>query len=74
MYRYAFKLTYDEAVFGEFHDDNELNKMLQDYEINWHIDIENNQDWNAAILAEKPYLFTIGYDSEQVRVYHRMTK
>jgi hypothetical protein len=64
--RYAFKLTYDEAVLGPVGDHDELLETLNDYEENWFIGIENKPGWNEAILQEKPNLFTIGYDADKV--------
>ena len=65
--RYAFKLTYDEAVLGEIDNNDELLDTLNDYKQNWFIGIENESLWHKAILQEKPNLFSIGFDSEKVK-------
>ncbi len=69
IFRYAFKLTYDEAVLGPVDDHDELLETLNDYEENWFIGIENKPGWNEAILQEKANLFTIGYDADKVSQY-----
>ena len=66
VFRYAFKLTYDEAVLGPVEDHDELLETLNDYEENWFIGIENKPGWNEAVLNEKANLFTIGYDADKV--------
>lgn len=66
-FRYAFKLTYDEAVLGRIDDDEELLENLNDYKQNWFIGTEDKSDWNDAIAQESPYLFSIGYDEKNVR-------
>ncbi|XP_028396003.1 pecanex-like protein 4 [Dendronephthya gigantea] len=74
-YRYAFKLTYDEAVLGPFDDHDELRETLNDYDENWFIGVENKPGWNEAILEEKSNLFTIGYDTDQgTYTSHLLTK
>lgn len=66
IFRYAFKLTYDEAVIGPVESNEELLETLRDFEENWFIGIENKPGWNEAVLLEKPNLFTMGYDDELV--------
>ena len=34
--RYAFKLTYDEAVLGEVSSEDELAKYMTDYDRDWY--------------------------------------
>jgi len=61
-YRYAFKLMYDEAVLGPIDDFEELTEYLLDYENNWHMGNDNDDDWVNAVLKETPNLASVGYN------------
>lgn len=64
-FRYAFKLTYDEAVLGRIDDEDELLDILKDYKQNWFIGVEDKPGWNEAILQEKQDLFSIDYNADK---------
>ena len=66
FYRYAFKLTYDEAVLGEVTNEDELVEYLTEYDRDWYLGSETDRDWQTSILADKPFLFSLGRDKSQV--------
>lgn len=61
MQRYAFKLMYDEAVLGPIEDFEETAEYLLDYETNWHMGNDDDEDWMNAVLSGVPNLLSIGY-------------
>ncbi|XP_078350491.1 pecanex-like protein 4 [Oculina patagonica] len=61
-YRYAFKLTYDEAVLGEVTSEEELAKYMTEYDRDWYLGTETDHDWQLSIMHEKPFLFSLGRD------------
>ena len=64
--RYAFKLTYDEAVLGEVTNEDELVEYLTEYDRDWYIGSQIDRDWQTSIMADKPFLFSLGRDKSQV--------
>ncbi|XP_072424488.1 pecanex-like protein 4 [Chiloscyllium punctatum] len=61
-FRYAFKLMFDKASLGPVEDFVELVNYLEEYERDWFIGMMSQSEWQQAILQEKPYLFSLGYD------------
>ena len=66
FYRYAFKLTYDEAVLGEVTNEDELVEYLTEYDRDWYLGSETDRDWQTSIMADKPFLFSLGRGKSQV--------
>ncbi|XP_030667427.1 pecanex-like protein 4 isoform X2 [Nomascus leucogenys] len=62
-FRYTLKLTIDKASLGPIEDFRELIKYLEEYERDWYIGLVSDEKWKEAILQEKPYLFSLGYDT-----------
>ena len=62
--RYAVKLLYDEGSLGEAESWEELAEYLEDYDQNWCIVRESEEEWSAAVLANTPHLFSLGQDSD----------
>lgn len=58
----------DKASLGPIEDFRELIKYLEEYEYDWYIGLVSDEKWKEAILQEKPYLFSLGYDSNMVRL------
>ena len=69
--RYAFKLTYDEAVLGEVTSEDELVEYMTEYDRDWYLGTEADRNWQLSILDEKPCLFSLGRDKSKVRNYFR---
>lgn len=64
--RYAFKLTYDEAVLGEVTGEEELAEYMTEYDRDWYLGTETDHDWQLSIMHEKPFLFSLGRDKGKV--------
>lgn len=67
--RYAFKLTYDEAVLGEVTSEDELAEYMTEYDRDWYLGAETDKDWQLSIMNEKPFLFSLGRDKGKVSCY-----
>ncbi|KAI5771299.1 PCNX4 [Gulo gulo luscus] len=61
-FRYTLKLMIDKASLGPIEDFKELTNCLEEYETHWYIGLVSDEKWKEAILQEKPYLFSLGYD------------
>ncbi|XP_048393247.1 pecanex-like protein 4 [Stegostoma tigrinum] len=61
-FRYTFKLMFDKASLGPVEDFVELVNYLEEYERDWFIGMMSESEWQQAVLQEKPYLFSLGYD------------
>eukprot|EP00069_Balaena_mysticetus_P003273 bmy_04199T0 len=67
-FRYTLKLMIDKASLGPIEDFKELTNCLEEYESDWYIGLVSDEKWKEAILQEKPYLFSLGYDPNMVRL------
>lgn len=61
-FRYTFKLMFDKACLGPVENFAELVSYLEEYDKNWFIGMVSEPQWQQAVLQEKPYLFSLGYD------------
>ncbi|KAM8783019.1 pecanex-like protein 4 isoform 2-T2 [Rhynchonycteris naso] len=61
-FRYTLKLMIDKASLGPIEDFKELTNCLKEYESDWYIGLVSDEKWKEAVLQEKPYLFSLGYD------------
>uniref|UniRef100_A0A4W2FGF5 Pecanex-like protein n=1 Tax=Bos indicus x Bos taurus TaxID=30522 RepID=A0A4W2FGF5_BOBOX len=61
-FRYTLKLMIDKASLGPIEDFKELINCLEEYESDWYIGLVSDEKWKEAVLQEKPYLFSLGYD------------
>ncbi|XP_074146379.1 pecanex-like protein 4 isoform X2 [Sminthopsis crassicaudata] len=61
-FRYAFKLMLDKASLGPIEDFKDLANYLEEYEHDWYIGLVSDEEWQEAVLHEKPYLFSLGHD------------
>ncbi|XP_071482865.1 pecanex-like protein 4 [Diadema antillarum] len=62
-FRFAFKLAYDQTVLGEATDNDELVEYLQEYEDEWYIGKDSDDQWSEAVKMDKPKLFSLVYDA-----------
>lgn len=60
------KLLCDETVLGKAEDCAELSEYLQSYDRDYFIGSEDDPEWEEAVLAQKPHLFSIGKDPDNV--------
>ncbi|XP_004612442.2 pecanex-like protein 4 [Sorex araneus] len=61
-FRYTLKLMIDKASLGPVENFKELISYLEEYESDWYIGLVSDEKWKEAVLQEKPYLFSLGYD------------
>ncbi|XP_015447461.1 pecanex-like protein 4 isoform X2 [Pteropus alecto] len=61
-FRYTLKLMIDKASLGPIEDFKELTNCLKEYESDWYIGLVSDEKWKEAVLQEKPFLFSLGYD------------
>ncbi|KAM9645512.1 pecanex-like protein 4 isoform 2-T5 [Trichechus inunguis] len=61
-FRYTLKLMIDKASLSPIEDFKELSNCLEEYESDWYIGLVSDEKWKEAVLQEKPYLFSLGYD------------
>lgn len=59
----------DKASLGPIEDFKELTNCLEEYETDWYIGLVSDEKWKEAVVQEKPYLFSLGYDSNMVRLF-----
>ncbi|XP_037688525.1 pecanex-like protein 4 isoform X1 [Choloepus didactylus] len=61
-FRYTVKLMIDKASLGPIEDFRELINCLDEYESDWYVGLVSDEKWKEAVLEEKPYLFSLGYE------------
>ncbi|XP_060118477.1 pecanex-like protein 4 [Heteronotia binoei] len=64
-FRYTVKLMVDQASLGPFENFEELLSCLEGYESDWFIGVASEKEWQQAVLREKPFLFSLGFDAEK---------
>lgn len=62
------KLMYDSAVLGDINSVDELQLSLEEYEQDCYIGLEEDYLWSDAVRAEKPQLFSLGFNKTDVRL------
>ena len=62
LVRYAFKLTYDEAVLGAATSLDELADYLKEYDNDWYLGSDKDDMWQEAVMQGKQTLFSFGKD------------
>uniref|UniRef100_A0ACB8G724 Pecanex-like protein 4 n=2 Tax=Sphaerodactylus townsendi TaxID=933632 RepID=A0ACB8G724_9SAUR len=55
----------DKASLGPFESSEELLSCLEGYENDWFIGVASEQEWQEAVLQEKPFLFSLGLDADK---------
>ncbi|XP_068948154.1 pecanex-like protein 4 isoform X3 [Petaurus breviceps papuanus] len=61
-FRYTFKLMLDKASLGPVENFRDMASYLEEYEHNWYIGLVSDEEWQEAVIQEKPYLFSLGHD------------
>nr|XP_056706212.1 pecanex-like protein 4 [Euleptes europaea] len=64
-FRYTVKLVVDEASLGPVESFKKMLSWLETYENDWFFGAASEQEWQQAVLKEKPFLFSLGYDAEK---------
>lgn len=65
-FRFAFKLTYDEAVLGEATSEEEIGQYLTEYNTEWYLGSDTDPQWEKAVMNGVPTLFSIGKGKDKV--------
>ncbi len=68
--QYATKVAFDSVIFGATEPPTtaELAATLQDFDADWHFGSSSKADWQAAVIAEKGHLFSVGKDLVKVSI------
>ncbi|XP_060062887.1 pecanex-like protein 4 [Ylistrum balloti] len=64
-FRYGFKLMLDQMLLGEATSSEELQEYMEEYDRDWYIGLESDDQWKTAVLASKPNLFSLGHNNQQ---------
>lgn len=56
----------DQTLLGEVTSPEELQEYLEEYDRDWYIGLESDDQWKSAILSNKPNLFSLGHNNQQV--------
>ena len=67
--RYAFKLSYDEAVLGEVTSEDKLAEYMTEYDRDWYLSTDTDHHWQLSIMKEKPSLLSLGRDKDKVAYF-----
>ena len=72
--RLGFKLMLDSVLLGEIEEHGELEESLREFDTQWYIGMDGDPEWKAAVLDNKPNLFSLGHNNLQVsrRETHRV--
>lgn len=66
IFRFSFKLLFDQASLGPMESADELFSTLEEYERDWYIGLVTEKGWHDSVLQEKPFLFSLGHDLAMV--------
>ena len=66
--RYGFKMMLDQMLLGEFSTPDDVQECLEEYDRDWYIGLEKDEEWKAAVLSSRPSLFSLGHNNTQVHV------
>ncbi|XP_074662137.1 pecanex-like protein 4 [Tubulanus polymorphus] len=61
-YRLAVKMMIDQVLLGEVSSDDEFQEMLEEFESDWYLGSEKDEEWTEAILNGTPNLMSLGYN------------
>ena len=65
--RLGFKLMLDSVLLGDIEDHDELEESLREFDTQWYIGVDGDAEWKAAVLDNRPNLFSLGHSNLQVR-------
>lgn len=71
VFRFSFKLLFDQASLGPMESPEELFSILEEYERDWYIGLVTEKGWHDSVLQEKPFLFSLGHDLAMVITHTR---
>lgn len=54
-------------MLGDIEDHDELEESLREFDTQWYIGVDGDAEWKAAVLDNRPNLFSLGHSNLQVR-------
>ena len=57
----------DSVLLGDIEDHDELEESLREFDTQWYIGVDGDAEWKAAVLDNRPNLFSLGHSNLQVR-------
>jgi hypothetical protein len=51
-YRYAFKLSYDQMVYGTGDTPSDMEESFKEYDEGWYMGAESSREWAGAVKEE----------------------
>ena len=64
--RYGFKMMLDQVLMGEATTPGEFEEYLVEFDRDWYIGLEKEEDWKSSVLNSVPNLFSLGHNKAQV--------
>jgi len=56
----------DQVLLGEASTPEEVQEYLEEYDRDWYIGLESDEEWKSAVLVSQPNLFSLGHNKQQV--------
>lgn len=57
----------DQILIGEANSPEELQEYFEEYDNDWYMGLETDDDWKSAVLSSRKQLFSLGHNKAQVR-------
>ncbi|XP_061168054.1 pecanex-like protein 4 [Saccostrea echinata] len=64
-YRYGFKMMLDQTLMGEATTPGEFEEYLMEFDKDWYIGLEKEEEWKSSVLNSVPNLFSLGHNKAQ---------
>lgn len=64
--RYGFKMMLDQVLMGEATTPAEFEEYLTEFDRDWYIGLEKEEEWKTSVLNSVPSLFSLGHNKSQV--------
>lgn len=64
-YRYGFKMMLDQVLMGEATTPAEFEEYLTEFDRDWYIGLEKEEEWKTSVLNSVPSLFSLGHNKAQ---------
>lgn len=64
--RYGFKMMLDQTLMGEATTPEEIQEYLTEFDSDWYIGLEKEEEWKSSVLNSVPNLFSLGHNKAQV--------
>lgn len=64
-YRYGFKMMLDQILIGEANSHEEVQEYFEEYDKDWYIGTETDDEWKSAVLSSRKQVFSLGHNKAQ---------